>query len=481
MRPASPTLRALPLRGGLLAVLMLGFVLSAAWIRSAGAQSPGDWPQFQGGPGHAGVASVGPEPPYSVSWTYHVVPNDRSEGVSAPIIVGDLAIAMGPEALFAVDLATGEERWSVPREGAPSTPAVADIDGGPAVLYLDGRDADSASLEAISLDTQEHLWTFELEAVSRSGVTVDDEHAYVGDGAGNVYSIGLGDGQVVWTTLLKGEAKGPLAVGGGKVVLAPLAHDVSDRVDASVIALDAETGEEAWRFQPRLPPGLSSLPATDGSAVAVGYGDGTAYGFDIETGEELWSVRLFAQTWPFVAPAIVDGSDGASSSVYVGDFDGGLSLLDAASEDRKWLFHFNEVVVRSSPTVVGASVLLGLDDGSLAAVRSTDGHLVWRSGSSPGLFGAIAVGADTIVVQKGGDEGGLVAFRADPAASSIDEVSPTVPRYGSILATFAAAFAIVGVAILVPLAIVGRRVGPPEFGSGDDDDETVDVDDGDEP
>jgi outer membrane protein assembly factor BamB len=411
---------------------------------------------------------AGPAPPFAEAWRFPVAPSERDEGVSAPVIVGDTVVAVTPDAVVGLALDDGSERWSVPRDGPPSAPAVA----GGTVLYLDGRTPDTASLAALSMETLEPPWDpVPLEAVGRSGVTVEGGRAFAGNAEGTIVAVDVATGELDWTADLAGEAKGPIAAGDGHVFVAPLPHSADDPLGAAIVALDAETGEQAWDLSPQVPSGISSLPVVDGGTVAIAYGDGSAYGFATDDGEQLWRVPVFAPASSFVAPAL------AGTDLFVADLVGGLWRIDTATRSRSWLFHFNEGVLRSSPVVAGDHVLLGLQDGSLGAVRADDGHLVWRSAPSPGLVGAIAIGGDTVVVQKGGGDGGLVAFRTDPGAALTDILSPTVPRYGEILGGFALALVIVGGALLVPLTLVSRRVGPPDL-SPPDEDEDDDEDEG---
>jgi hypothetical protein len=138
-------------------------------------------------------------------------------------------------------------------------------------------------------------------------------------------------------------------------------------------------------------------------------------------------------------------------------------------------------VLRSSPVVIGDHVLLGLGDGTIGAVDRATGHLAWRSPHLPGVVDSFAVGPDVLVASVGGAHGGLFAFRHDDAGRLVDVVSPTEPRWLSIVGNFAAAAVAVGLVVSVPLTLLARRSGPPladDDREPDDGDEEEDDDEG---
>ena len=202
--------------------LACGLVLTAPFA----ALASGAWGQFQGGPSHAGVATLAPPPPYRTAWSLPVAPGgpDRAFGLSAPVFDGSSVIAVGPVAVIAVDAATGHQLWAVDRELGPSVPAAVDEEDRlllftegwgpagpprPAGLSATASANSTASpsappspspgappspspsdgagftgpsrLVAVSLDgDHERVWSIDLPQVSRSGVTLDGTTAYVG-------------------------------------------------------------------------------------------------------------------------------------------------------------------------------------------------------------------------------------------------------------------------------------------------------------
>src|SRR5215211_8229275 len=103
---------------------------------AASAQEAPTWSQFQGGPGHSGVLADGPEPPFRVRWT---LPAPTGDALSGAVVAGDLAVSVGDEAVYGIDVASGAIEWRVARDGGPlSIPAIGAGPRGRILVYLDG-------------------------------------------------------------------------------------------------------------------------------------------------------------------------------------------------------------------------------------------------------------------------------------------------------------------------------------------------------
>src|SRR5439155_8065346 len=130
----APADRSHPRVPGIAAALII-LCMFAAPARAASA--PPAWPQFQGNAAHTGTGS-GPAPPYRVAWAFRVAPTGQ-EGLSAPVVAGNVVVAVGPKAVYGVELTTGAQIWTVPRDGPPPAAAIADTKDGPDVGDTRGR------------------------------------------------------------------------------------------------------------------------------------------------------------------------------------------------------------------------------------------------------------------------------------------------------------------------------------------------------
>jgi outer membrane protein assembly factor BamB len=454
---------------------------------AAGQESqPSGWPQFQGGPGHEGVRDDGPEPPYRVRWS---MADPSGEGFPPIIVVDDVAVAVGRDAVYGVGLSDGAISWEIPRQGGPlSAPAVSSVRGDDVLVYLDGPATASADddetataspttaaatgpetttaspgpdvgngeapvteLVAVTLSDRTERWRVELDAMSRSGVTIEGDSVYVGDQGGMLSAYGLGNGERRWSAEVAGRIDTPVAVAEGSVYVA--ARD-SEEVRVTLVAFDAATGERSWApvTVPATSTAGSALSAAEGR-LFMGSADRVVRAVSAQDGTEQWRALVLSLFSPTTAPAIADGS------VFMADFGGGIYRLDAGDGDRTWSHQLNEVILRGVPVVSGNAVLVGVNDGRLVALDAVSGHIVWERDLTEGSLGAIAIGDDVVVAATGGPEAGLVALETDPEGTLVDVPSPTDFDPGTTFARYAAAAAIVFVGAFVPGVLLRRRVG----------------------
>ena len=125
-----------------LLVVATGLLLFVGLVPTALAE----WPQFQGGPSHAG-ASDGPAAPLAVAWRNEDIElgtTDALGGLSAPVVADDgTIVAVGPREVLGFSSADGTPTFSVERDFGPSAqPAIADGADGPIVIYTEGYGDD---------------------------------------------------------------------------------------------------------------------------------------------------------------------------------------------------------------------------------------------------------------------------------------------------------------------------------------------------
>jgi outer membrane protein assembly factor BamB len=496
------------------AVAVTALAAAPAW-----AQGAASWPQFQGGPDHPASVADGVAPPYREAWRFDPGLTGRF-GVSAPVIEGDVAVTVAPRAVYAVDLTTGEQAWELPRAYGPtSMPAIATAGDAPALIYTEGYGSNppdeafpsaspgaSASpsttsspspgaseggegsvdshVVAVDMETHTPIWDtpVQLDAVTRTGVTIDGDTAYVGDEGATVTAIDTATGEVRWTYDAPGPVSTTIAAGEGTVVLSTQPRPSRP---AFVVALHAEDGSEAWRFQPTTLPFITTVPTIADGVVYVGIGTqsgATAYALTMEEGGERWATAVNSSFTPFVS--LVPAGD----EVLAVDAFGQAYAFDATTGDRRWNFALNAVSVRTVPVLSGTALLVTTVRGSLVAIDVDRNELVartWAQGPQ-GYLGAMAVTSDLVVAVKGGHHPGLVAFEHDPDAALLAEPSPTVLVVGTMVANFAVA----AIPLLLILGLGGRWLigrmgpafaddGPDEMDLEDDTDADTDAEDDD--
>ncbi|WP_135829969.1 outer membrane protein assembly factor BamB family protein [Halorussus halobius] len=122
-----------------------------------------------------------------------------------------------------------------------------------------------------------------------------------------------------------GFATGPPAVADGTVFL-PTAE--------ALVALDAASGEEQWRFAPDGQPWTAPPVVHDGTAYVTGVTDSGVYAIDASSGDAVWSVADAGGARGGVH--LLAGEYVSEPVVYAGGENGGLVRLDAATGEETW-------------------------------------------------------------------------------------------------------------------------------------------------
>lgn len=174
------------------------------------------------------------------------------------------------------------------------------------VVVFGDRDVEDFHDVFRCLDTQtgETRWEIKRLAIGaldygnspRATPLIDGERVYVLGAFGRLLCIQLSDGKVLWETdLLErfkpsadlpwGYCGSPLLVD-GKIIVSPGA------ADASLVAFDADSGLVRWRTKGDA-PGYGSLTVgtLGGRRQIVGHDANSLGGWDIESGDRLWSVK----------------------------------------------------------------------------------------------------------------------------------------------------------------------------------------------
>lgn len=174
--------------------------------------------------------------------------------------------------------------------------------------------------------------------------------------------------------------------------------------------------------------GYSSLSVVDGRAYVMGHdGDGdngneTVYCLDADTGEELWKFTYPAKLLPAMhvggpnaTPTVADGA------VYTLSKDGQAFCLDAKNGETRWTANVEDLLgiktptwgYASSPVVYGDKIIL--DAGRVIALDRKTGKQAWVSGSTyhPGYATPILFknGNDPILTSFGGKGLSLIHAR----------------------------------------------------------------------
>jgi outer membrane protein assembly factor BamB len=192
-------------------------------------------------------------------------------GASSPAVADDVVVIGGPaHRLLALDAASGEVRWTHETAGTPAdaTPAAQNTADPPRATPIESSPAiadgivyiNDASLLAVDLATGRLRWAAQVSTAPTTSPAVADGVVYTSDVSGALCAVDAGTGAVRWRSAPTGVMfafstvavadQTVVACGQGSVVGGPLGRRLEGGV---VIALDAATGAERWRYRTEAP------------------------------------------------------------------------------------------------------------------------------------------------------------------------------------------------------------------------------------
>jgi outer membrane protein assembly factor BamB len=366
------------------AILLLAVTLSHARALAE------DWPLFRGNALQTGVAHPALAGQLEVRWKFKA--KDGIEGAAA-IVHGIVYVGSLDEHLYALDLATGQLKWTYQTDPAKGT-KVGPIRASPSVrdglIYV--GDADGV-FHCVDAATGNKRWTFDTGAEITSSANFAGDTVLFGSSDENLYCLSK-DGKERWKFRVPGGpvmgtpalvdgrtfaagcdstlhvldvAKGTEAAGtvdlGGQVgaTVAVIGDQLYiGTMSGEVLAINWKKGEVLWRFEaPRTrQPFYASAAVTD-KLVIVGSRDKRVYALDRKSGKE---------TWSFAAKKKVDSSPVvAGQRVYVGSSDGNLYVLDLASGSEVKQFALGKEIA-ASPAIGGNCLVIGTMEGTVCCI-----------------------------------------------------------------------------------------------------------------
>jgi outer membrane protein assembly factor BamB len=205
-----------------------------------------------------------------------------------PTIIGDtlwVGRLTGDDALLALDTDTGELRRSIEGWGIAAEPAIRHG----RVYASIGEQGAEYKPTAFDAESGEQLWKVDTPVgdsapiagerlLFYNGATFRDEDIE----KRTVVALDAETGEQEWHFEVNGDGSGGFALAEG-VLYVPA-------IETEVYALDAETGEVRWTVD--LGAGVTSKPSVANGVVYVGAGDGHVYAIDAATGEERWQVHV---------------------------------------------------------------------------------------------------------------------------------------------------------------------------------------------
>jgi outer membrane protein assembly factor BamB len=368
-----------------------------------------DWPMYGGCPARCGLElELGL--PVRPAWELATGGRVRS----SPVICGGIAyVGSDSGKLFAIDLATGREKWKAEigarvRSAPAVAPSTSSGRGGGLVIC----GADDGVVRAYDAQAGgAPKWEFRTGGPVAASPAIVGERVVFGSHDHHCYCVRLSDGGEFWRFKANHEIHAPPAVAHGTVYVGTWMWELH--------ALDLGTGRPLPDFQSSQGGGGRGYPITgcgrvEGVAVYRGMvatcnsqdeQSGKAYVLDANSGKLLASA---GSGYTYGAPAF------GGSRMFVPAAWNGVPVLDLAT--RKFLTGRAQLrdAVLETPLVTGNMMVAATRSGEIKALTLTDGKeqakvlWQWKSPGGERLFTAPAAAGGFILV--GSDDGRLYAF-----------------------------------------------------------------------
>jgi outer membrane protein assembly factor BamB len=342
----------------------------------------GDWLGFRGDASHTGNAAAGPVGRPVVNWQYHA----KAAVPRAIAVVGDqVSFASDDGTVYALDRASGAERWTVHVDASPLIgPWAADgrlyfLNGAGAPMALDARTGATLWASSTSYDGPNELvvdhgtlyfGTSDGRLVAVDGSTGAEAWnvkpspttQWVGNPAvaggrviagtsGGFVAVDVATHQVVWTGDTGGEETGTASANDGVAFVG----SGPDAVASHARAFDVATGQLRWTAAH---PGLTFPVAADGLAFSSTM-DGLVQALDVSTGAVRWSIQLSGKIRPMAV---------ADHVLYIpADTEKKVYAVDAATGGTLWTLGVDESN-DCCIAVAGGSIFVGTMNGSVYSI-----------------------------------------------------------------------------------------------------------------
>ncbi len=233
------------------------------------------------------------------------------------------------------------------------------------------------------------LWKIDAHDTLEFPPTIGYGRVYLAQQKGLFFALDAKTGKVDWRKSLDRCAASSPTIGKGVIYQAYMATVPCDEgkpgSDGFLVAWDADTGRERWRFK-TLP--IESSPLLRNDTLYVGTWDHKVHALDARTGRQKWSFQADEQV--NTSAAYWKGT------IYIASDGGTLYALDAGTGKLRWSAQSNarfgsREFWYATPTVAYGRVYIGNTNGEMYSFGARSGKLLWARPLGTYIYGAAAV------------------------------------------------------------------------------------------
>lgn len=313
--------------------------------------------------------------------------------------VGNLVYVAGSDGtVAAIDARTGGDLWRVAL-GVPLTAGVGS----------DGRYSSVVSRdnELITLDGGKEIWRQKLGAMTLTAPFVAGARVFVLSADRAVSAFDVVTGRKLWQQQRSGEA---LILGRSGLVMA-VGDTLVAGLGGRLVGMHPLTGKIRWEAQVANSRGTNEVErlvdlvagvSRDGNQVCVRSFQSAVGCVDTTKGSMVWSKPGSGST----------GVDGDESTIFGTESDGRLIAWRRADGERQWVSERLRFRNLSAPVVVGRSLVVGDDAGTLHFLSRQDGSPLNRLSTDGSAIATtpVLVGQTLVAVTK---RGGIFGFKPE--------------------------------------------------------------------
>ncbi len=339
-----------------------------------------EWPHYRGNPQLHGVsaARLGDRP--QLAWRFKT----GGDILSSPVITGGVVyVGSTDNAVYAIDLATGEQRWRFETKDMVEAPPLAHEGR----IYIGSSDFFFYALDAADGAL---LWKHETGDRILGGANWFRDPAgrtrlLVGSYDANVYCFDRDGGAPLWTYTTDNYVNGSPAIAGDETLFGGC--------DAALHLVDLQSGERAAKIELGEGCQVAGSVALLGDRAYFGHYGNEFLRVDLDAGEVEW--RYASKRQGFCSSPAID-----AEHVVFGGRDRYLHCCKRADGTPLWKFRTKRKV-DSSPVICGDKVVFGSGDGRLYMLRMEDGEQVWSYDVGKPIYSSPAVVDGRVVIGAG--------------------------------------------------------------------------------